>query len=317
MTEAFCAQQSLDVGEPLFGTAITQVARWLLLEHDGQWDREALATEGLPTSTRAHLEAFLRAHPETRFQLVRDDRVAPPPFPRRLFAVSATETRTFTRVVTLDSFTALEALDLETLFGETPPPSVTDHGPIVLVCTHGRRDPCCARLGVPVFRELAKDYARDGSGLILQTTHVGGHRFAANIVMLPHGYHYGRLDVAAARRVVRGYLQGRLTDLDRLRGKSCYPAEVQAAEFWLRQGAGRYGLGGLALKRSDEVGDQTARAARFEVTFWDGERDELHELTVLRETTSDLASPSCGDAPKPVSRHRLESYRHIHGATRG
>ncbi len=314
MSDAICAQQSLDVGEPLFGTAISGVERWLLLEHDGQWDRDALASEGLPTAARAHLDAFLRAHPDTRFQLIRDERSEQT---RRLFAVQSSEGRYFTRRFDLATLEDLERLDLASLFGEAPPAHTEDHTPIVLVCTHGRRDPCCARFGVPVYRELAKDCGRDGSPQIFQTTHVGGHRFAANIVLLPHGYHFGRLDVAAARRVVRGYSQGRLTDLDRLRGRSCYPAEVQAAEFWLRQGAGRYGLGGLELRRHEASGEQTARSGRFEVTFWDAERDELHELTVLRETTHDHASPSCGEAMKPVARHRLESYRHIHGATRG
>jgi hypothetical protein len=314
MSDAFCAQQSLDVGEPLFGTAISGVERWLLLEHDGQWDREALASEGLPAAARKHLDAFLRAHPETRFQLIRDERGAQT---RRLFAIQSSEGRTFTRRFDLATLEDLERLDLSSLFGDTPPPHTEEHTPIVLVCTHGRRDPCCARFGVPVYRELAKDYAREETHHIFQTTHVGGHRFAANIVLLPHGYHFGRLDVAAARRVVRGYFQGRLTDLDRLRGRSCYPSEVQAAEFWLRQGAGRYGLGGLELRRHEASGEQTSKSGRFEVTFWDAERDELHELTVLRETTHDHASPSCGEAPKPVSRHRLESYRHIHGATRG
>lgn len=317
MSDASCAQQSLDVGEPLFGTAVTGVERWLLLEHDGQWDREALTSQSLPEAARHHLERYLAAHPATRFQLVRDDRADAPAFPRRLFAVESSERRVSTRRVTLTSWDDLTRLDLAGLFSDDPPAGVEDHPPLVLVCTHGRRDPCCARLGVPVFRELAKDFARDHGGQVFQTTHVGGHRFAANIVLLPHGYHYGRLDVAAARRVVRGYLAGRLTDLDRLRGRSCYPTEVQAAEFWVRQGAGRYGLGGLELKRREEAGDQTSRAGRVEVTFWDAESDELHELTVVRETTSDLASPSCGDAPKPVVRHRLESYRHIPGATRG
>ena len=314
MSDAPCAQQSLDVGEPVFGTAVTHVERWLLLEHDGQWDREALASAGIPDAARAHLGAFLSTDPRVRFQLVRDEVAAATGFPRRLFAVHAGEGRHEVRVVRLGSWEELSALDLASLFSDRPPQGVEAHAPLILVCTHGRRDVCCARLGVPVFRELARDIARDGAGVVFQTSHVGGHRFAANVVLLPHGYHYGRLDVAAARRVVRGYLSERLTDLDRLRGRSCYPTEVQAAEFWVRQGAGRYGLGGLELKRCEVVGTD---GGRVEVTFWDADSDELHELTVVSEVTTDLASQSCGDAPKPVIRHRLESYRHIPGAAHG
>ncbi|HRE91178.1 MAG TPA: sucrase ferredoxin [Myxococcota bacterium] len=315
MNDAPCAQQSLDVGEPVFGTAVSHVERWLLLEHDGQWDREALASPGIPAEARAHLQAFLGQDKRARFQLVRDELTAAEAFPRRLFAIDASEGRHEVRVVQLASWESLLALDLAGLFAERAPDGAHEHGPVVLVCTHGRRDVCCARLGVPVFRELARDLANDAAGVVLQTSHVGGHRFAANIVLLPHGYHYGRLDQAAARRVMRGYFAGRLTDLDRLRGRSCYATEVQAAEFWVRQGTGRYGLGGLQLKRCEAV--TQGQDARVEVTFWDADTDELHELTVVRETTADMASPSCGEAAKPVVRHRLESYRHIAGAAHG
>lgn len=314
MNDAPCTQQSLDVGEPVFGTASTHVERWLLLEHDGQWDRDALQSPAIPPEARAHLERFLSADKRARFGLVRDDSSRGLALPFRLFAVNATERHAGVRLVTVSSWEALCALDLAALFSPTPPGGAVDHPPLVLVCTHGRRDVCCARLGVPVFRELTRDMA--GSGLVLQTSHVGGHRFAPNVVLLPHGYHYGRLDISSARRVVRGYLGGRLSDLDRLRGRSCYAAEVQAAEYWVRQGTGRYGLGGLVLKRH-EVVDGSAAGARVEVTFWDADSDELHELTVVRDNTSDLASPSCGEAPKPVVRHRLESYRHIPGAAHG
>jgi len=309
-----CAQQSLDAGEPLFGTAAADIESWLLLEHDGQWEREALATPTLPEAVRAHLQAWLTNTPRSRFQLVRDERTEPLSFPRRLFLVSSKEGATRLGEIRLGSWEELLALDLAALSeGAWPtgdPRIVERQDPLVLVCTHGRRDPCCARLGVPVFRELARDFARDRPGSVLQTTHLGGHRFAATLVLLPHAYTYGRLDVASARRVVRGYFAGRLTDLDRLRGRSCYSADVQAAEYWVRHNGGRYGLEELQLRRRE------AAAGRFEVTFWDGTSDDLHELTVVLEKTTDVASTSCGEAPKPILRHRVESYRQVHGATR-
>ncbi len=304
-----CAQQSLDAGEPLFGTAAADIEHWLLLEHDGQWERDALSTPTLPEAVRAHLGAWLGRKPRARFQLVRDERSEGLAFPRRLFLVTAKEGEQQIREVALQAWEDVLGLDLDQLAATAPGPDESQD-PLVLVCTHGRRDPCCARLGVPVFRELAKDLHRDHPSRVLQTTHLGGHRFAATLVLLPHAYTYGRLDVAAARRVVRGYFSGRLTDLDRLRGRSCYPADVQAAEYWVRHNAGRYALQGLHLRRRE------ADIGKFEVTFWDGGTDELHELTVVIDKTSDLASSSCGDAPKPILRHRIESYRQVQGATR-
>ncbi|MFO0747275.1 MAG: sucrase ferredoxin [Myxococcota bacterium] len=308
MDQPTCTQQSLDVGEPLFGTATGDVDRWLLLEHGGQWSRDALESPGIPDAVRAHFKAFLATDPRTRFQLIRGEHDPGPHSTRRLFVVSASDGNVVTWEVGFRDPAELAELPLADFLPDRAPPRGARPfpRPLVLVCTHGKRDPCCARLGGPVFRELAKDLVREHPGTVWQTSHVGGHRFAANIVLLPHGYHYGRLDVAAARRVVRGYLAGRLTDLDRLRGRSCYPPEVQAAEFWLRQGAGRYGLEGLRLRRREPLGDH-----RVGVTFHDADTDQLHELLVVRETTADLASPSCGEAPKPVVRHRLDSYRHV------
>jgi len=51
--------------------------------------------------------------------------------------------------------------------------------------------------------------------LAWETTHVGGDRFAANLVILPSGGYYGRLDPEDAVRVAESALRGRI-DLDRL-----------------------------------------------------------------------------------------------------
>lgn len=308
MDQPTCAQQSLDVGEPLFGTAVGDVDRWILLEHDGAWAKDALGSPGIPEATRAHFAAFLAADPRARFQLIRGADDPAPGAPRRLFFVVASDGVVTSWVVPFRDLAELADLALADFHPDRAPPRGASPypRPLVLVCTHGKRDACCARLGVPLFRELAKDLAREHPDLVWQTSHVGGHRFAANLVLLPHGYHYGRLDLAAARRVVRGYLAGRLTDLDRLRGRSCYPPDAQAAEFWLRQGAGRYGLEGLRLRRREPLPGNGVG-----VTFHDADTDQLHELLVVREATADVASPSCGEASKPVVRHRLESYRHV------
>ena len=53
----------------------------------------------------------------------------------------------------------------------------------LLVCTHGRREVCCAKYGRPVAQALAARYGP----LVWETTHVGGDRFAANLVVLPSG----------------------------------------------------------------------------------------------------------------------------------
>jgi (2Fe-2S) ferredoxin len=132
--------------------------------------------------------------------------------------------------------------------------------PILLVCTHGRRDACCAQRGWPVVAALTESFP-DWSW---QCSHVGGDRFAANLVVLPHGLYYGRLTPSHALDVVRGHLDGRVTT-DVLRGRSCFPPAVQAAQHYAREtldvdaidalsplGLERQGDGGVAVRLAGE-----------------------------------------------------------------
>ena len=112
-------------------------------------------------------------------------------------------------------------------FGDPAP------GPLFLVCTHGRHSACCARTGTPLARGLA---ARFGDA-VWETTHVGGDRFAANLVCLPHGIYYGNLGPAEAAAAADAYLRGEIV-LDRLRGRAGMPEAAQAAEHFVRLGSG-------------------------------------------------------------------------------
>lgn len=100
----------------------------------------------------------------------------------------------------------------------------------LLVCTHGRREVCCAQYGRPVARALAAEFGP----LVWETTHLGGDEFAANMVVLPTGAYFGRLlpsdAVALARRALRGDLDAR-----HYRGTAGQPAQVQARDCLLRR----------------------------------------------------------------------------------
>ena len=317
--EVGCARSSLDAGEALFGTAIGGVERWLLIEHDGAWAREALESPELPTGLVDAARRWLKGGPGRRVQLIRRGGASADVYPggaRRIFLVDAREGReeSFAAAVPDAAWdgdaagSPRPAFELEGRDDEVRVSWSPHAAPLVLVCTHGRRDVCCARLGVPIATALADELADEATPVVWQTSHVGGHRFAANIVLLPHGYHFGRLEEPVARRVVRGYLRGRLTDLDRLRGRSSYTPEVQAADYWYRQASGQCGLGAVRASRVDTYGGGVA------VTLRDLASGEIHELCVAREVTSDLVPASCGAKPEPVVRLRLESLRRLAGA---
>jgi hypothetical protein len=117
------------------------------------------------------------------------------------------------------------------------------HGePLFLVCTHGRRDPCCAERGRPLARALSAAYPEQ----TWECSHMGGDRFAGNLLCLPHAISYGRVAPEDAATIATEYLLGQL-DLAHLRGRGTYPFAVQAAEWHLRTRLGLTGLNDLVL----------------------------------------------------------------------
>jgi hypothetical protein len=111
-----------------------------------------------------------------------------------------------------------------------------------LVCTNGARDPCCARLGAGVAAALE----RVRPGQAYESSHHGGHRFAANLLVLPDGLAFGRLDVRSALALVDELDAGRLP-LEHFRGRTSSTPEQQAAEILVRRELGLSGLDDLRL----------------------------------------------------------------------
>jgi hypothetical protein len=119
--------------------------------------------------------------------------------------------------------------------------------PLYLVCTHGRHDPCCAERGRPLARAVAGSFP----DAAWECSHIGGDRFAGNLVVFPHGLYFGRVGAEDGTRVAQAYLEGRIA-LDRYRGRSCHPMVVQAAEQFARAAHGLDGLDDVTVLRTTE-----------------------------------------------------------------
>jgi hypothetical protein len=114
--------------------------------------------------------------------------------------------------------------------------------PLFLVCTNGRRDPCCAERGRSLFRAL-EELAEDR---VWECSHIGGDRFAGNVVCFPLGLYYGRVEREDAGDVAAASRNGEI-DLRHFRGRTSHPMPVQAAEAFARQHLGERRVDGLRL----------------------------------------------------------------------
>jgi hypothetical protein len=250
-----CASESVRRAEPIQATA-SRVQRWLVVEQPGPWGHDALFESRLDHEIAHTLRAQARRH-GVRVVLAR-----PPGWPgesetRRVFLAHTRPEGGWMEEVICDD-AALGALDLSVLRSRTRP-HIGAHGehPIVLVCTNGRHDACCADLGRPVVRALAA--ARVAN--VWECSHIGGDRFAANVVALPWGVYLGRVPPDRAITTI-GNLAAGVIDLDLYRGRSCYPTLVQAAEIAVRRHVDERRVAGVILESRTQVGDDEV-VARF------------------------------------------------------
>jgi hypothetical protein len=170
---------------------------------------------------------------------------------------------------------------------------------VLAVCTHGRHDACCAELGRPVALALADGPHADA---VWETSHVGGDRFAGNLVVLPRGLYYGALDAASARAVADATAAGEVV-LDHLRGRSDLPMGAQAAEVALRREHGLTGLDDVRALGSRVAGDVTT--ARFEAAG-----HGVVEVVVRRVLGEEPHRLTCSARrDNPVPRHEVVEVR--------
>ena len=218
-----CSELSLAAGESLAATATTAES-WLLVEVSGPWPRDVASEGALPETARRAVSAWLSETPRSRLQFVR--RPGRTGHRSVAFVVRAEEGAAEARRLELDGHEDLAAVD----FDRDGDPV---DGSLVLVCGHGSRDACCALRGTAVFGALAPRLAEEELWI---SSHQGGHRFAANILALPAGLQFGRVEPGEAPFVVARALAGRI-ELGRYRGRTCYEPAVQAAERAVREAA--------------------------------------------------------------------------------
>lgn len=283
-----CSAASRHRADPQAGTAPV-ASRWLLIEHQGPWAKKPLTTPPLTGSLGDAIDRICASFGGKALLVRRPGRRLPGEDPHSWYAVD-TIRRTWVRGswrTSEDLLLAARALGVP-LSG-----SDEDADPMVLVCTHGTRDACCAVRGRPIVATLARAMPEE----VWECTHLGGHRFAGTVLSLPDGACFGRLDPDNALKAIAAHRDGH-TDARFLRGTTRWVPAVQAALAAVLERHGPGSADDLVPGAIDADGDRTL----VEV-FGRGSLPARVLVDVVSEALPD-APLSCGDVPKAHVAHR-------------
>ena len=266
---AFCSVRSKEASEETFGTASTGDA-WLLLEYARPWGAKAFRESTLPKAVKVYLSGLLKSIPRSRVLLIKQTRTIKGPL--TLFVARSRESSS--SILKYEFFEYEQLLDLDlasALAGGSPSGTTPWEEPLFLVCTHGKRDKCCAKFGIPIYKTIQTQV---GESSVWQCSHVGGDRFAANVICFPDGIFYGHVTEETAKLIVKEYDERRIV-LTNFRGRSCYSFPVQAAEFFTRRETGFRRIGDLKFLTYDPL-----KPNEWRVRFFSEVDAKVHQVSL-------------------------------------
>ena len=289
MPPSFCSRQARAHTINPAGTA-TEAAHWLLIEDPTPWGEHAVEEADWYPHLQAPLQHWRTALPDLRVQLIRrrltqwEDEEHIRCFIARTGPDAALHTQT------LASYAALTQLDVP---DRMDTPSTSD-ALLVLTCTNGRRDACCAKWGRPVAQAAAECHPKGA----WQTSHLGGHRFASTVLVLPVGAHYAWIDPQEVPDLVRAHQSEHLFDLSHYRGPVHSPRPVQAACIALRIR--------LDVHTVQDVHGQILTEMPNAWTVAVHLRNKVHTARVTSTHGATLLHSCQDDAPKPHTEWTVE-----------
>ncbi len=288
-----CYESSLGANEEMYGTA-PRVDLWLLVEYRGNWSGSAYKDSKIPKSVKSHLNKELKAVKNSRLQLIKkhdnhkDD--------LRCYIAVSTEANPRLYEFNFSDYKDLTSLKIKKILKSDN--NLSDEK-IYIVCTNGEYDTCCGKFGMPVYLDVAK--GKYGSKT-WEANHIGGHRFASTFVCLPHGLVYGRIrDGKVAESIIKEYENGNI-NLQSYRGRSCFPPQVQAAEYYMRNETGNIDINDIALK------SVKTNAKKSNIKFFSLSDKSGHKVKIRQDKHTIKVIKSCGDKNSYIPQYRLIDY---------
>lgn len=217
-----CSRISTDHKEPWLGTA-SPAKLWIAISHPKPWGASALASIDIGELNRKHLTTIFGICPDSRVQVItQDDSTA-----KILFFAVAFENDQRLYRFPLACYDDIQNFSWQSMIdGDKAYDQYLTTEPIYLVCTNDQHDPCCGRVGQALFEEAKSNHH------VWQSSHLGGDRFAANVVSLPQGNYYRRVTSDGFKKIIEAEKQS-LLDLQHFAGRSCYARIEQVAYYYL------------------------------------------------------------------------------------
>lgn len=277
-----CAALTRALGGEPAGTA-GHMSSWLLIEQAGAWGpdaaenvlAEAFPGRRLDDVRRAGLRPLLIRKPGRHARVTDAERT--------VYVAGARPGNRWLERLTISGLDELADLDLDAVAAGRGGHGEPVSGPLFLVCTHGSKDMCCAVFGRPVAAGLARSHP----GRVWEVSHVGGDRWAGNLLTVPDGYLHGGLTAAEAAVAAKEALNGHVC-LEHLRGRTSVESQwAQFAEIAVRRRTGLRGLDDV-LAVEEHTGDHHGTV----VVAAEGRK---YEVLLRREPAASIAESRCSE----------------------
>lgn len=290
-----CAALAEDAGEAMPGTA-PRANGWVAIEQWGPYGHDALLDSHFPRPVGEWLKGQLAAltikpllirpagaHADTKGARA----------PRRVFLASSIPGSSTLASFTIQHPDELYEVDFHAItagrIDQAYPGTQIESEPLLLICSHAKRDICCAQRGRPIAKKLARRLELAGMSpqqAVWECSHIGGHRFAPVGLQLPHGWVHGRFDIEQAAAIFADAQVGRVS-MQNARGRSSQDQPTQIAEIAARELAD--------VTSIDSVNATALGDNRFHIAEQDGSQVEVEIEAV---PTATPRPESCSKDPE-------------------
>ena len=201
INQRLCSLFSSENGETPFATA-TNCTQWLFIELKEPWEKDIEKSKHFPKEVSSVLKRVRGRGNQVRLQCILPDSEYSVDGYTRVIYFSLDEGASIfqkkeyllkpVRVASLVEALLVEPKGLKRFDAEQQAESTNRD---IFVCTHGKYDVCCGRFGYLAYQTLRTNYgsSKENNLRVWRVSHLGGHRFAPNILDMPEGNNWARM----------------------------------------------------------------------------------------------------------------------------